>query len=84
MVAALLGSVPFGFFDSPAFSPLTAIISVQGRTRGFAHMCVAMDLHFLALRLASFLPWGSSALVNGCAHPGVSGSGLGSGSYWLE
>lgn len=83
-MVALLGSVPSVFFRFTAFSPLTTITSVQGRTRGFtyAHACVALDLHFLALRLASFLPWGSSALVNGCAHPGVSSSG--SGSYWLE
>lgn len=37
-------------------SPFSAIISDQGRTRGFflTRVCVVVDLHFLALRLASF------------------------------
>lgn len=73
------GSVPFSSFRRTAFSRYRRRLGPR-RTREFLCVCacVAMDLHFLALRLASVFALGVSAPGHGRAHPGVSGS------YWLE
>lgn len=79
VAAALLCSVPLYFFRSTAF-PLLPSSRIKDAPRVFlrARACVVMDLHFLALRLASLClgvfragTW-SRAFLGFLAHTGSS------------
>lgn len=82
-ISRVTGVLAAGHFSvSVPFSSFDALLSPTWTKDALGSFCVcacvAMDLHFLALRLASVFALGVSAPGHGRAHPGVSGS------YWLE